>query len=344
MKYGRYFITIAAALLVVMLCALLIPDKTVKKPKKRSTEAYTSSADATEATVPQTAPSQTASASPEATGHIVPSPSGQQDTVRTEEPTEAPSASGPSGSAPESTTSGREETAVPSQGSSSEPAAPSQGSSSEATESSAPESTEQPSVTETPQPSSEQEARTADYSTVAFIGDSRFFTLRSDGRPPYGLVPDSKVFAEYGGTLISPNTYNNAYLAGYSGCSKAVFWFGINDVRVDTDRDNADLFVIHYKDVIVTFRNEDPDAEIIVLSVLNTGTDDPDYYEGQDENILQYNTKMRAYCEANGYTFLDITRFFTGDDCLLDDHIHFTEAFYTDRLLPYLCEELGLYR
>ena len=205
--------------------------------------------------------------------------------------------------------------------------------------------TQEPSSQTAPETSAPPVSQgTPDYSSVTFNGDSRFSTLRSDGYPAYGLVPDSRVFALEGGRLTDEQSFFNAYYAGATGCSRAVFWYGINDVRMNPDRDNVSNFVSYYNDIITTFRSANQSAEIYILSILPLSPAAEGYYDQLDKNIRQYNERLAAYCSDWGYHYLDITSLYTGDNCLLEDHIHFTKAFYTDRLMPYLCETLGLYR
>jgi len=209
--------------------------------------------------------------------------------------------------------------------------------SSEETTAASAESTEPPTET------AEQEKVSPDFSRVAFIGDSRTVFLGSGDERGSGLVPDDSLFATIGARLTQAVTSQNACSAGLARREKAVFWFGVNDVQLDEHRDDADMFVDHYRSVIDTYlsANAGATSEIVILSVVGTSVNEKDHYEGQEANIDKYNAALRTYCSEEGYRFLDLSVLPFGEEIFLEDHIHFTKEWYS-LFVPWLISELGI--
>lgn len=180
-------------------------------------------------------------------------------------------------------------------------------------------------------------------SDVAFIGDSRTLTMASGGRYEFSLLPASSVFATWGGELTQESARTNALAAGNAGRKLAVFWYGINDVQSDPEQKYAAQFVENYVAIIDIYRNANPDSDIVILSILSTSVNEKDYYDGQEENIRTYNEGLAALCAEEGYTYLDITELFTGDECLAPgDYIHFSKEWYEERFIPKVFGALGI--
>lgn len=210
-------------------------------------------------------------------------------------------------------------------------------------------STEEPSTeeptTETPSteaPSTETPLRISD---VAFVGDSRTLTMATSGRLEFALIPDSSIFATWGGELHQDSAKNNALNAAAANRKLAVFWYGINDVQSDPGQTLADQFLANYKAIIDLYQNGNPDSDIVILSILSTSVHEKDYYDGQEENIRRYNAKLADLCAERGYTYLDISALFTGDDCLAPgDNIHFSKEWYETKFLPTIYATLKIKR
>ncbi len=180
---------------------------------------------------------------------------------------------------------------------------------------------------------------------IAFIGDSRTLTLASGGRLEFGLVPTSSVFATWGGELHQDSAKNNAQSAAAANRKLAIFWYGINDVQSDPGQTLADQFLANYKAIIDLYRNGNPDGDVVILSILSTSVHEKDYYNGQEENIRRYNAKLADLCAERGYTYLDISALFTGDECLApNDNIHFSKEWYETRFLPTIYTALNIKR
>ena len=172
-----------------------------------------------------------------------------------------------------------------------------------------------------------------DFSDTTFIGDSRTKTMGTGGRYEYALLPDSDIYATWAVLTTEKPAFDDAWMAGYQKRPKAVFWYGINDVQIG-DREDADDFVRHVEDLIITFREENETAQVYILSVLTTTPQEQDYYEGQNENIRRYNERLAAFCANNGHIFVDITDLYSDSYIIEGDNIHFKREWYTDKFLP----------
>jgi len=202
--------------------------------------------------------------------------------------------------------------------------------------------TEAPS-TEAPttlSPSTEVPLRISD---VAFIGDSRTLTMATGGRLEFALIPGSSVFATWGGELHQDSAKKNALDAATADPKLAVFWYGINDVQSDPGMTLSDQFLANYRAIIDLYLANNPDSDIVILSILSTSVNEKDYYTGQEENIRLYNQKLADLCAQEDYTYLDITALFTGDECLADgDYIHFSKEWYLTKFLPTVLPQIGI--
>ena len=184
-------------------------------------------------------------------------------------------------------------------------------------------------------PSSPTES-TLTINDVAFIGDSRTLSMAHGGRLEYSLIPDSSVFATWGGKLTDDSAKINTQSAANADKKMAIFWYGINDVQGNpSTRDDASLFLSNYKVLIDLYRSTNPDSDIVILSILTTSIHERDYYDKQEENIRAYNAKLSTFCKENGYTYLDLTSLYTGDTCFAEgDYIHFSKEWYENAFIP----------
>ena len=202
--------------------------------------------------------------------------------------------------------------------------------------------TEEPTteIPSTEAPSTEAPLRISD---VAFVGDSRTLTMATGGRLEFSLIPGSSVFATWGGELHQDSAKQNALNAAAADPKLAAFWYGINDVQSDPGMTLSDQFLANYKAIIDMYLANNPDSDIVILSILSTSVNEKDYYPGQEENIRLYNQKLAELCAQEGYTYLDITALFTGDECLADgDYIHFSKEWYLTRFLPTVLPQIGI--
>jgi lysophospholipase L1-like esterase len=180
---------------------------------------------------------------------------------------------------------------------------------------------------------------------IAFIGDSRTLSMATGGKLAYGLVPSSSVYATWGGKITDSSASANTQAAANAQKKVAIFWFGINDVQSSdlTIRNDVALFCSNYENLIDLYRKTNPNSNIVVLSILTTSTQEKDYYEGQEDNIIAYNNALQALCNEKNYTYIDISSLYTGDECFADgDYIHFSKEWYEDVFLPHICGVLEI--
>lgn len=180
---------------------------------------------------------------------------------------------------------------------------------------------------------------------IAFIGDSRTLSLSSGGNLAYRLVPGSSVFATWGGKIIDESASANAITAGKANKKIGVFWYGINDAQSsDLDaRYDVERFRENYEKLIDLYLKENSDSEIVILSILTTSVNERDYYEGQEENIKDYNEQLKTLCEEKGYTYIDISVLYTGEECFAEnDFIHFSKSWYENNFIPFVYNRLNI--
>ena len=165
---------------------------------------------------------------------------------------------------------------------------------------------------------------------AVYVGDSRTVFMGSQsigGVNGSRILPDSQLFATYGGTLLGTDCLINASNAGLKMAPAVFFWYGVNDLQVAMDRDDDQAFLSRYASMIETYRDINPDSRVIILSVVGTTPLEKDYYEGQNENLARYNEALKGYAARMGYTFVDLSSI-TDEVSFLPDNIHMTDAFY----------------
>ena len=178
------------------------------------------------------------------------------------------------------------------------------------------------------------------YDSTDFLGDSRMVSMTTGGSIAYGMLPEARVHATWGGT-ITENALSD--IAGVSpGAKQAFFWYGINDVGKNNKNDleaSVAAFKTAYAAAIDQYRIRNPQvSKIYLLSILGTSREEKDWISTQSQRITRYNTVLQELAREKNCTYLDITSNFqeqekgyTGD---LADDIHFTESWYREKFLP----------
>ena len=181
------------------------------------------------------------------------------------------------------------------------------------------------------------------YESIVFIGDSRTLTMAEGGTYEFRLVPEDSVEATWGGVLTDDTAFQNARLAARKHRDKAVFWYGINDVQLNPQRNDQNVFINNYLKVIDAYLSIEPDSTIYIISVLDTTVREKDYYQGQEQNIRNYNQALYRLCLDRGWYYVDVTSLLIGDECYAEgDNIHFSKAWYQERFLPFVTVFTGL--
>ncbi|GEM_PF-6378031 len=209
------------------------------------------------------------------------------------------------------------------------------------TETSAEETAETTQAVTTTQ-ETKRDLASVNYDQVVFVGDSRTLSLGSGGKLEYRIVPESAICATWGGQLVDASAMENTKNAANKMRAKAVFWYGVNDVQMNPMRDNVDNFLGNYATLINEYVKINPNSTIYIVSILNTGVNEKDHYEGQEENIVRYNAALKQYCADCGYIYVDVTSLLVGEEGILDDNIHFSESFYKEKYVPFMVDVLGL--
>ena len=181
------------------------------------------------------------------------------------------------------------------------------------------------------------------YESIVFVGDSRTLTMASGGTYEFRLVPEDSVEATWGGELTDVDALENARKAAEKHRPKAVFWYGINDVQLNPQRNDAAVFINNYLKVLNAYLEIEPDSTIYILSILDTTVREKDYYQGQEQNIRNYNQALYRLCLEKGWLYIDVSGLLTGDECYEEgDNIHFSKQWYQERFLPYVTVFTGL--
>ena len=181
------------------------------------------------------------------------------------------------------------------------------------------------------------------YESIVFVGDSRTLTMAVGGTYEFDLVPDDSVEATWGGVLTDDTAFQNARLAARKHRKKAVFWYGINDVQLNPQRDDPNVFINNYLKVLDAYLKIEPDSTIYIISILDTTVREKDYYPGQEQNVRNYNQALYRLCLERGWYYIDVTPLLTGDECYAEgDNIHFSKKWYEERFLPYVTIFTGL--
>lgn len=104
-----------------------------------------------------------------------------------------------------------------------------------------------------------------------------------------------------------------------------VFSYGINDVTGNWI--DAESFINRYKEILETYRQELPDTDIFVCSIIpvedNAVADDPTL-----EYLPEYAYQVKKMCEDEGYIFMDCDSLFDLTEYYEGDGIHFKPDMY----------------
>lgn len=172
-------------------------------------------------------------------------------------------------------------------------------------------------------------------SDLAFIGDSRTLSLASGGKLAYELVDSAQIFATWGGELTEDTAINNTKAAALAMKKCGIFWYGINDIQEDRNKQEPLNIISDYEELLNTYRTINPDSQIIILSIITTSKSEKDYYEGQEANIAKVNQGLSELAKRFGGRYIDITDLFSSENDLAeDDQIHFSKAWYVNKFLP----------
>ena len=136
------------------------------------------------------------------------------------------------------------------------------------------------------------------FDDYALYGDSRVYGFGS-----YGFLPWNNVFAAAGNTILNITDFNDQ--VKQINPSNLYFSYGVNDMGLDLKKEGgtyADLYEEKVKEVLKIV----PKAHVFINSIIpptaETLTENPRW-----DKANEYNTQLKAMCEKNGWTYIDVT-------------------------------------
>ena len=163
----------------------------------------------------------------------------------------------------------------------------------------------------------------SEYTNYLFLGDSITDYYNLDTY--YGGLPVVNSGIEGNTTEDILNDMKNR-VYNYNP-SKVFLLIGTNDLIHDME---VEEIVSNIEKIISEINNNEPQAEIYVESIypVNDNLNEDMVNVRNNEDIMEINEKIKAYCEANDCTYINIY------DILLDDDGNFNEKYTDDGLHP----------
>lgn len=159
------------------------------------------------------------------------------------------------------------------------------------------------------------------FDDYALYGDSRVYGFGS-----YGFLPWNSVFAAAGNTILNITDFNDQ--VKQINPSNLYFSYGVNDMGLDLKKEGgtyADLYEEKVKEVLKIV----PKAHVFINSIIpptaETLAETPRWGKANE-----YNTQLKAMCEKNGWTYIDVTSV-TGNgdpEYYQADGVHFIRDIY----------------
>ena len=153
---------------------------------------------------------------------------------------------------------------------------------------------------------------------IVIVGDSR-----AESFVEYGFLPESVVVAKKGANLRYADEDISSVVSKQPDI--LVFSYGINDVTGNWD--SADDFIARYKEILATYREELPNTDIFVCSIIpvyeRAINDDPTLTE-----LPKYASAVEEMCDEEGYIFLDCDDMYELSEYYERDGMHFVKDMY----------------
>lgn len=159
------------------------------------------------------------------------------------------------------------------------------------------------------------------FDDYALYGDSRVYGFGS-----YGFLPWNNVFAAAGNTILNITDFNDQ--VKQINPSNLYFSYGVNDMGLDLKKEGgtyADLYEEKVKEVLKIV----PKAHVFINSIIpptaETLAENPRW-----DRANEYNTQLKAMCEKNGWTYIDVTSVTDDGDpkYYQADGVHFIRDIY----------------
>lgn len=157
-----------------------------------------------------------------------------------------------------------------------------------------------------------------------FLGDSRVVGFQS-----YGYFPVQNVMAAAGNTImnideavstVEERQPKNIYLS-----------YGVNDMGLNIGENEGESgYDVVYEEQIKKLLAVDPEANIYVNSII-PATPQAVAEAPRWNKVNEFNAKIKAMCEKNGWTYIDNSSLANGGnaDIYQADGIHYLSDFYT---------------
>ena len=158
------------------------------------------------------------------------------------------------------------------------------------------------------------------FTDYAILGDSRTM-----GFDQYGFLPSERILAHGGATIADIPEYMEQLKA--LNPSYVFQCYGLNDVSIGY-WETPQAYTTDLGKAVESIRTELPDAQVFVNSIFPA--QDPAFEQSEEwRKIPEYNEVIKAYCEENGYPYIDNTQIVEEHSDLYDeDGIHLQEDFY----------------
>lgn len=158
------------------------------------------------------------------------------------------------------------------------------------------------------------------FQDYAILGDSRTM-----GFDQYGFLPSERILAHGGATIEDIPDYMDSLKT--LNPSYVFLCYGLNDVSIGY-WDNPQDYAEDLGKAVESIKEELPNAEVFVNSIFPAR--DPAFEQSEAwRDIPEYNEVIKAYCEEQGYPYIDNTEIIEEHSDLYDDDgIHLQEEFY----------------
>ena len=215
--------------------------------------------------------------------------------------------------------------------------------------------------------SQEEAAREYD---VVFVGDSRSMSMGSqaliegvNNGIAYNVLIDDCINATWGDEVYSTNSLGNLKAALLKNKSNIVVLLGVNDVIKKTrggyppaDITNGvknsyrSLFndgevqslLQNYQGTVYLMGISPPNIAVSAYRSLFRGRPLPDPTFSVRVVFDSVNAAIELFASDNNFKYIAADPAFATEDCFVNDGLHYTKEFYTNKFLPYVLEQIGL--
>ena len=158
------------------------------------------------------------------------------------------------------------------------------------------------------------------FDDAVIMGDSRTM-----GFYMFGFLPQDQVMAHNGATIRDIPTYLDAL--ELKNPSLVFLCYGLNDMGIGF-WNTPQEYTTELQERVDQIQERLPNAEIYVCAIVPV-TSWANYTEEYKNKPYKYNPEIKAYCEANGINYIDISNLSKDYEDLVEvDGTHFKTGFY----------------